>query len=706
MPNRLHETTSPYLLQHANQPVDWYPWGEEALRTARDEDRPILLSIGYAACHWCHVMAHESFDEDEIARRMNAWFVNVKVDREARPDLDRTYQIAHQVLTGQSGGWPLTLFLDPSDLAPFAAGTYFPPEARDGRVGFRELLERVHGAWLEQRDALRAQNRKLTEAMGLIASRSADGAPDTEIPDDPGDTLIGQLEAREDRRHGGFGQAPKFPQAPLLAWLVERGLGDPNAERMLLDSLRAIVRNGLADQIGGGFFRYCTDAAWEIPHFEKMLADNAQLLDVLATAATRWDDPELAEAATRTVEFLEAGLALPDGGFATSLDADSPVPKGHLDPDEPIEADRVPMAEGAFYRWRPADFEDALDPALLELARARFGLDGPANLPGSFWHPVQARSIGELTSAREDAESTAARVEQARLGLLDARSRRSMPQRDSQMRAGLNGMTAAALARAGQRRGQAGWVDRAQKTMDRVWSQLLDHQPPRAVLTHGAAEHPLLLDDLSALLDAELALLDARFDLDGLDRARRLAHWIEQDYFDSHSGRFTLTAHDQVPVLIRPRSDFDEAVPSGAAMAVLGWLRLSRFDENPALRARSVQALDAIGSDVEQRPAAHATWLRARRELSHPVPQIVLGGPDNTTRTWAERLARRIDRRVCCIPQGLSDLPATLQAASDSEAPRAWICLADRCLEPLESIEAVDAALEAVGESMLDRSDT
>lgn len=695
MPNRLHDATSPYLLQHADQPVDWYPWGEEALRMARDEDRPILLSIGYAACHWCHVMAHESFDDDEIARRMNAWFVNIKVDREARPDLDRTYQLAHQVLTGQGGGWPLTLFLDPTDLAPFAAGTYFPPQARDGRVGFRELLERVHGAWLEQRDALRAQNRKLNEAMGLLASRSADAAPETEGLEDPGDTLIGQLEAREDARHGGFGQAPKFPQVPLLAWLVERGLDDPSAERMLLDALRAIVRNGLADQIGGGFFRYCTDAAWEVPHFEKMLADNAQLIDILASAATRWDDSELAEAAVRTVEFLERDLALAKGGFATSLDADSPVPRNHLDPDEPIETDRVPVAEGAHYRWRPDDIDDALEPALAELARARFGLDGPANLSGGFWHPVQARSIGELTAAGQDADSTAALVEQARLGLLDARSRRAPPQRDSQLRAGLNGMAAAALARAGQRRAESTWVQRADETLARVWDELLEHSPPCAVFARGTAEHPLLLDDLAALLDAELALLDARFGVDGLDRARRLADWIERDYFDPQSGRFTLTAHGQVPVLVRPRSDLDEAVPSGAAQAVRGWLRLARLDENPRFRALGAQALAAIGSDVQQQPAAHATWLRARRELDNPAPQIVLGGPDEPIESWAGKLARRIDRRVCRIPQGLSDLPTTLQAASDATRPQAWICLADRCLEPLESVEAIDAALES-----------
>ncbi|MBY6204042.1 thioredoxin domain-containing protein [Halomonas denitrificans] len=691
MPNRLHGASSPYLRQHSEQPVDWYPWGDEALREARDSDRPILLSIGYAACHWCHVMAHESFDDPEVAERMNAWFVNVKVDREARPDLDRTYQLAHQLLSGQGGGWPLTAFLDPADLAPFVAGTYFPPEARHGLIGFGELLERVHRAWLEQRDTLKAQNRRVIDALGLLVARSSDGEADAPAPDDH---LIGQLEAREDTRHGGFGDAPKFPQPPLLAWLAERGIEDPSAERMLLDALRAIVRNGLADQLGGGFFRYCVDAAWEIPHFEKMLADNAQLLDLLAAAAARWSDPELADAATRTAEFLARDLALDGGGFATSLDADSAVPEAHQDSDTPLEAGQVRVEEGAHYRWRPDDLDGVLDGPIRELAEARFGLDGPSNLPGRFWHPVQARSIAELAEAGRDAASTLALLDRARTRMLEARCRRPMPARDDQLRAGTNGLAAAALARAGRYLDREDWIDRADRTLTRVVSELLDAEPPAAVLAEGRAEHPLLLDDLAALLDASIALLDARFDPERLDLAERLADWIERDHFEPHTGRFGLIAHDRPTVLMRPRADVDEAIPAGAATAVLGWVALAHRTGDAERLARARQAADAVRAAVQESPAAHATWLRAQRRLDGHRPLIVVGGPGREPDDWVRRLVRRVDRDVLRVPPGLDDLPATLQAATSAEGTSAWICVGARCLAPLDDLDAVEEALD------------
>ncbi len=691
MPNRLRDATSPYLRQHADQPVDWHPWGDEALREARDSDRPILLSIGYAACHWCHVMAHESFDDPAIAERMNAWFVNIKVDREARPDLDRTYQLAHQLLSGQGGGWPLTAFLDPGDLAPFVAGTYFPPEARHGLIGFGELLERVHRAWLEQRDTLQAQNRRVVDALGLLVARSADGDPDAPAPDD---TLIGQLEAREDTRHGGFGDAPKFPQPPLLAWLAERGVDDPTAERMLLDALRAIVRNGLADQLGGGFFRYCVDAAWEIPHFEKMLTDNAQLLDLLAAAAARWGDPELSGAAERTVAFLQRDLALDSGGFATALDADSAVPEEHLDPEASLEPDQVRVEEGAHYRWRPSDLDDVVDGPDRELIEARFGLDGPSNLPGGFWHLVQARSVAELAEAGRDASTTLTRLDRARTALLEARRRRPGPARDDQLRAGSNGLAAAALARAGRSLGRDDWIDRADRTLSCTVSGLLEAEPPAAVLADGRAEHPLLLDDLAALLDAAIALLDARFDPERLELAERLADWIEREYFEPHTGRFGLIAHDRPTILMRPRADVDEAVPSGAALAILGWIALAHRSGDAARLDRARQAVDAVRSAVQESPAAHATWLRAQRRLEGTRPLVVIGGPGSPPRDWAQRLGRRLDRDVLRVPPGLDDLPATLQAASDTDRTRAWICLGRRCLAPLEDLDSVECALD------------
>lgn len=694
MHNRLRGSTSPYLDQHADQPVAWQPWDDHALREARDADKPILLSIGYAACHWCHVMAHESFDDEAVARKMNDWFVNIKVDREARPDLDRTYQLAHQLLTGRGGGWPLTLVLDPRDLVPFVAGTYFPPESQGGQIGFGEFLDRVHNAWLQRRDTLREQNRRMTEALSLVEARSAH-ASTTESFDEPEDRLLGQLEAREDQRHGGFGTAPKFPQVPLLRWMLE-AVRDATAERMLGDAVQAIVRNGLCDQIGGGFFRYCTDAAWELPHYEKMLVDNAQLLELLAETATLWNDEELRRATTRTADFLLRDLALPGGGFATSLDADSPVPTEHRDPDTALPSGSVPMAEGAFYRWLRSDLDAALEPADAELAAARFGFDGPSNRPDGGWHPVQARNLDELVEDTQQADELRDALERIRGGLQRFRSRRPPPARDDQLRAGSSALAAASLARAGLRLNRSDWVDAAATTVERIEQHLLDLEPPCAVLRNGKAEHPLLLDDRAAVLDAELALLRVRFDDERLQRALDRARAIAHHHFDPTSARFSMTAFEQAVVVMRPRADQDDAQLSGAALAVLGWIDVARLADDPELLGLARRALDAVRADLVAQPSAHATWLRAWRSLDRPRTQVVLGGPAESTAAWAGRLRRWIEIDVITVPQGLDDLPARLQAASEAEEATAWTCAGRTCLEPVHTFDALLEQIEVL----------
>jgi uncharacterized protein YyaL (SSP411 family) len=345
--NTLTDALSPYLLQHADQPVHWLEWNSNSLALARRLDRPILLSIGYSACHWCHVMAEESFDDPDIAAVMNAHFVNIKVDREERPDLDRIYQLAHQLLTGQAGGWPLTVFLDPETQAPFFAGTYFPPERRHGLLGLPELLERISAIWQTRRDELADQQRQLHQALKAITQpRDSQASSD---PQELAETLLSQLASRFDARHGGFGQAPKFPQAPLLSFLAGQ-VGDEQADQMLSDTLDAITRYGLRDHVGGGFFRYATDAAWEVPHFEKMLSDNALILSLLTRAAQRWPHHDYQAAATQLVDWLLREMSLEGGGFAASLDADTRD------------------GEGAFYVWTPAQVSQALSPALAELA--------------------------------------------------------------------------------------------------------------------------------------------------------------------------------------------------------------------------------------------------------------------------------------------------------------------------------------------------
>ena len=690
MPNRLAGALSPYLEQHAENPVDWYPWGPEALEAARTSDRPVLLSIGYSACHWCHVMAHESFEDEEIAAKMNDWFINIKVDREERPDLDRIYQLAHQILSGRGGGWPLTLFLDPTDLAPFVAGTYFPPSARQGLIGFDELLERVHDAWLNQRDTLRAQNRQLHEALTMI---SAQRTPPDESGGDPEQVLLGQLDARRDRRHGGFGEAPKFPQAPMLEWLLTAADNDQQAADMLGDTLDAIVDNGLFDHLGGGFFRYCVDTAWEIPHFEKMLYDNAQLLPLLAEAAARWDSPRWADAAALTAECLARDFRLHDGGLASSLDADSLPPArdpGKRDKDKPLEPE-----EGAHYSWTPAQFEACLSGEALELAKARFGLDGPANFEGDKWHLVRARSVDELTREAGDADAVRARLAQARADLLACRQARPAPARDDKMLAGANALAAAGLMRAGRLQAKPAWIALGVETASKVWQRLFAVSPPNAVWRDGRRDHPALLDDHAALLGACLECLACHWDADWLERAEQLAAAILDRFFDTGSDTLYLTPADHERLIMRPTANTDDATPAGAALAARGLARLGHLIASSKWLTLAERIVTAARGDMQRAPLAHAGLLLAAGELEQPRPQVLIGGAGDEADAWHSALSRRPGVHCYRVTGNDPPLPGNLAEVAEADAARAIVCVGTRCLEPATTRDQLEARLAA-----------
>jgi len=675
MPNRLADSLSPYLEQHAGNPVDWYPWGPEALSTARTSDRPLLLSVGYSACHWCHVMAEESFADESIAERMNAWFVNIKVDREERPDIDRVYQLAHQLLTGRGGGWPLTVFVDPGDLVPFAAGTYFPPEPRHGLIGFGELLERVHAAWLNQRETLKAQNEQLDQALKMISARTTEP---TGAGGDPRDALLGQLEARRDRRHGGFGDAPKFPQAPLLGWLLGVARGDEGAAGMLGDALDAMARNGLFDHLGGGFFRYCVDSAWEIPHFEKMLYDNALLLPLFAEASVRWNNAGWAATARRTAAFLLGELRLDGGGFASSLDADSAPP-------EPQPGDSDTPCEGAFYLWTPARFDACLDPEEAALAKARFGLDGPANFEGERWHPVIARSVAELTDRAGDADELRARLKRIRERVAACRADRLRPARDDKMVASWNALTAAGLLRAGRLLGQPEWIEAGCETLDRIGERLLDAQPPHSVWRNGRSAQVALADDLAGVLLAITERLAARWDRTWLTRAMALAEDLRTRFFDPDGPTLYLTPTHHEPLPMRPSAYLDESTPSGAALAVQALGRLGHLTADPGLLELAAGIVAGARGDMERMPAAHAALLQAAREFEDPVPQVLIGGPDGDADDWHAELSARPDLWVYRVAAGDDDAPGALAELAKAASPRAVVCLGSRCLAPAGS---------------------
>jgi len=690
MSNRLSGALSPYLEQHADNPVDWHPWGPEALEAARTADLPIVLSIGYSACHWCHVMAHESFEDEEIAERMNDWFVNIKVDREERPDLDRIYQLAHQILTGRGGGWPLTVFLDPSDLAPFVAGTYFPPTARHGLIGFGELLQRVHDAWLNQRDTLKAQNRQLHEALTMISAQR------TRVDDhdgDPEQVLLGQLDARRDRRHGGFGDAPKFPQAPMLEWLLGVSDRDEQAADMLGDALDAMADNGLFDHLGGGFFRYCVDAAWEIPHFEKMLYDNAQLLPLYAEAAVRFDNPSWAQTAALTAEFLARDLRLPEGGLASSLDADSLPPADDEADDEPADS----AVEGAYYLWTPSRFQGCLGADRLDLAKARFGLDGPPNFDGDKWHLVCARNINELTRSAADAERTHSELATVRAELLACRQARPAPARDDKMLAGTNALASAGLMRAGRLLGNKGWLGLGVETASLTWQRLFAESPERAVWRDGRCDHPALLDDYAAMLMACMECLQCRWDPDWLERAEQLAAIVLDRFFDNETDTLYLTPVDHERLIMRPTANTDDATPAGAALAARGLARLGHLIASGEWLDLAGRIVDAARGDIQRTPAAHAGMLIAARELERPQPQVLIGGKSGEGDDWHAQLARRPDVCAYRVRADGDVLPKLLAEVAEAASTRAVVCLGTQCLEPADSFEQLEARLAEAG---------
>ncbi|NBB93151.1 MAG: DUF255 domain-containing protein [Gammaproteobacteria bacterium] len=674
--NRLGAALSPYLLQHADNPVAWQPWDREALAMARTLDRPILLSIGYSACHWCHVMAHESFENDEIAERMNAFFVNIKVDREERPDLDRIYQLAHQLLTGRGGGWPLTVILDPASQAPFFAGTYFPLEPRHGMIAFGDLLQRIHQVWSTRREELRQQHLQVQEALQAVATPRPGGDADL---DSAVASLVAEAGARFDRENGGFGGEPKFPQAPLLAALAEADGEHP--AQMLGDTLTAMARHGLQDQLGGGFFRYCVDAVWEIPHFEKMLSDNALLLGLYARAARRWQRKDFRGVCERLVAWLDREMSLEGGGFAASLDADS--------------AD----GEGAYYVWTPAEVAERLTSGEGELFSARFGLDGPPNFEGEYWHLVIARSRGELVDRDLDVQEVDRRLESARARLLEARSERPAPGRDDKMLASWNGLMIENLAVAGRLLGREDWLERAAGALDSVAVNLFGQDPPRAVWRQGRSAQAALLDEHASVLSACLELLSWRFETRWLNLSRRIGRRIVAQFADPSSGALHLTPSDYEQLLTRPLAHADDATPAGAGQAVIGLAKLGHLCGDSSLIDAAHRAVEAALGDIERSAAAHATLIGAWAALDRPRPQILLAGPDDPVGEWRNRLANTARYDVYRLGPGLSadDLPELLRPLAIETQAVAMVCLGQRCLTPVHDFKELEAQLAEAG---------
>jgi len=681
--NRLGDESSLYLRQHASNPVDWYPWGSEALERARREDKPILLSIGYSACHWCHVMAHESFEDESTAALMNQLFVNVKVDREERPDLDRIYQTAHQMLSQRGGGWPLTVFLAPADQRPFFTGTYFPREARYGMPGFGEVLRAVARHYAEERE----QVAKLGAAVtGAYAELQPAGAAAAALDRAPLVALRAQLEKQFDDKFGGFGSAPKFPHPGSIELLLRAWHATAHAERpdlhalyMAALTLTRMAEGGIYDQVGGGFARYSVDEYWMIPHFEKMLYDNGQLLGVYAQAAVATGDALFRKVAEETADWMLRDLGEPSGAFYSTLDADS---EGH---------------EGLFYVWTPQQLRELLTPEEYAVVAPRFGLDREANFEGR-WHLHCFRSI--VAVAEElglDPALAAERIGAARAKLLAVRNQRVWPGRDEKVLTGWNGLAIAGLAQAARALAEPDLAEDAALAAGFLRRECWREGRLYAVHAAGRTRFPAYLDDHAALGWGLTELLQARWDPSHLAWAVELAELILARFGDP-AGGFYFTADDHESLIVRPKNFGDDATPSGNGLAARLLLRLGYLLGETRYLDAAEATLRAARPLLERFPHGHAALLAALDEYTEPPAIVILRGAPADMAAWTGELDKVYAPKRCviAIPSDAQGLPAGLAAkAAAGEGVVAYVCRGMTCSAPVRTVGALTTALKS-----------
>jgi uncharacterized protein len=661
--NRLAAETSPYLQQHADNPVDWYPWGEEALALAQRDNKPILLSIGYSACHWCHVMAHESFEDVATAELMNRGFVNIKVDREERPDLDKIYQTAQQFITGQSGGWPLTMFLSPENQLPFFGGTYFPREPRYGMPAFKELLQRVAEYYQSHAAEIRGQGEKLAETFGEMLPAKPDGS--VELDASPIALASEALRQSFDATFGGFGHAPKFPHPGS----IERCLKD-QAVGMARLTLTGMAEGGIYDQLGGGFARYSVDESWTIPHFEKMLYDNGQLLGAYAAAAQATGDKLFARIAAETADWVLRDMRSPEGGFYSSLDADS---EGH---------------EGKFYVWTRTQAEALLTAAEYRAFAHRFGLDADPNFEGAWHLNVRAPLEGDAAARLLDS---------ARRKLLAARTLRVWPQRDEKILTSWNALTVKGLAIAARVLHRPDLADAATAAVDFMHRSLWRDGRLLATYKDGRAHLPAYLDDYAFLADALLELLQTRWRSRDLELARALADVMLEQFMDRNGGGFFFTAADHERLIHRSKTFNDESTPAGNGVAASVLTRLGLLLGKVLYLEAAERTLKAAWPLMRQYPAAHLALVSALEEYQKPLKIVIIRGSAADAQRWSRAISAAYApaRMVFAIPADETRLPPAIAEKRAGGGTLAYVCTVTTCSAPMSDLAELEQALKA-----------
>jgi uncharacterized protein YyaL (SSP411 family) len=692
--NRLAFETSPYLLQHADNPVDWYPWGEEAFAKAKAENRPVLVSIGYSSCHWCHVMEHESFENPEIAKVMNELFVNVKVDREVRPDVDEIYMTATQLM-GLGGGWPLNVFLTP-DGVPFFGGTYFPPDGRYGRPGWPEILQRVAQAWTEQRDEILTQGDRVVQALnGTSEFESRDAVPEAVLLDQ----ATAQLAARFDEVHGGFGTAPKFPPAQTLQLLLRRyrRTGQAQDLRMVERTLRNMAMGGMYDQVGGGFHRYSTDEKWLVPHFEKMLYDNAQLARVYVEAWQVTGDELYGRIARETLDYVLREMTEKEGGFRSATDADSDG------------------REGVYFVWRKSELEGLLGDDADLFARA-YGVTADGNFE-DVHHPrapgEEGMNVLHLPAPLDEVakreglprQEIEERLARCRSILFERRKGRTYPGLDDKVLTGWNGLMIGAMAYAGRALAEPRWIEGAERAADFVSRELRDGDG-RLLRTHrgGESKIPAFLEDYALLASAFLDLYEATFDLRWFREASALAAEMNRLFWDEVNGGWYHTAADGEELVARMKSPTDDSVPGGNGAAAQLMVRLYTMTGDRDWLDRADRAIRLFRDAIERIPGGTTGLILALDTLLHDDGEIAFVGDPSDDATKA--LIRSVydsflPGTVLALldPAEAADAEATIPLLRGKTlvdgAEAVYLCRNFACEAPVSTVEALERALAA-----------
>ncbi len=680
MPNELAGESSPYLLQHQHNPVDWHPWTEKALQMARARDCPILLSIGYSACHWCHVMAHESFEDEHTAKLMNELFVNIKVDREERPDLDQVYQAAHLVLSRQAGGWPLTIFLEPQDLLPLHTGTYFPATPRHGMPAFQQVLRGVYEAWQDKREALIHQSVELRKLLHRIDEPPTHSSL-------PAVTQIFQQGRKEvhasfDQEAGGFGNAPKFPMPTLLSWLLHSWFASNRLDREVLaavtHTLTRMSRGGIFDHLGGGFYRYSTDRHWVVPHFEKMLYDNGLLLSLYADVlGIHKRDALFADTLTRTADWLMTRMQSSEGGYYAAMDADS---EGQ---------------EGRYYLWHRMEIRELLDDDEYLVAETLFGLDKPANFAG-LWnlrrHDAWTAVARRLNMEQKEADRL---LEQAVAKLLAARDERQPPGLDDKIICAWNGLAIKGMVQAGQALDRPDWIDSAARAVLFAQQHAWRDDRLHSVWTRGDSKPWGFLNDYAYLLDGVLKLLESRWNPDHVRFAVQLAKGALAR-FQGHNGLCFFTASDHEELIWRARPLSDDVMPAGNAVLAHSLLRLGHLLAEPDFLDAADALLRAAMASVAQAPGMHAGMLIALSVARGSCTQVILQGPETDCQQWlaACRHDYRPDLFCYAIPAGADSTLLPYLPMYDGAGMRAYLCRNLACEAPLTDLDDLLDRLE------------